>query len=80
MTVAYPPTERQVAYVRAIQRRLSIPNALLDNHCIVRYGDPFEALDRTRVSDLIEELAAWESKPPDMRRAQGQTDLPGMPT
>lgn len=78
MDTPLPPTEKQVNYVRALQRSLHIPDSLLDNHCVSRFGHPFVAADRGEVSALIDELARWTEKPAEMRRAQGQQDLPGM--
>ena len=60
-----------------MQRRLRLPDALLDNHCVQRFGAPFARLGRGDVSALIDELKAWVDVPADLRRAQGQRGLPG---
>jgi hypothetical protein len=72
-----PPTDAQTKYVRSIQKRLHLPDALLDNHCVTRFRLPFAQLDRSQVSALLDEMIAWEVLPADMARAMGQQDLPG---
>jgi hypothetical protein len=74
---ALPPTEKQVAYLRALQRKLRLPNRLLDQHCEASFGAPFAGIDRAQASKLIDELAGWEERPAEMSRAMGQVDLPG---
>ncbi len=71
------PTTLQVDYVRSLQRRLRLPDRLLDKHCVTRFDSPFSALTRAQVSSLLDELIGWQDIPADMRRAQGQQDLPG---
>lgn len=71
-----PPTEKQTDYVRALQRRLRLPDRMLDDHCVKKHRKPFARLDRSEVSALIDELIAWESLPADMQRSMGQLDLP----
>lgn len=70
-------TEAQVDYVRSIQRRLRLPNRLLDAHCEGRFGAAFAGLDRAQASALIDEMKGWEALPAGLRRAMGQRDLPG---
>jgi hypothetical protein len=77
-SIANPPTTKQDDHVRALQRKLRLPNALLDNHCIARFGAAYAALDRRTVSELIDEMIGWESLPADLARAKGQADLPGI--
>jgi hypothetical protein len=70
-----PPSEKQLAYVESIQKRLHLPDALLDNHCQQRFRKPFRALSRSECSDLLDEMIGWESLPADFQRAKGQRDL-----
>jgi hypothetical protein len=74
----YKPTQPQIDYVRAIQRRLHLTNALLDNHCVSRFGRPFADLDKRRVKELLDEMTRWEQIPAEVRRQSGQADLPGI--
>jgi hypothetical protein len=75
---ANPATEKQDRFVRALQHRLHLPDALLDNHCLRRFRVPYLACDRRQVSELIDEMRSWEDLPVDLMRAKGQQDLPGM--
>ncbi len=70
------PTTRQREYVRALQRQLHLPDRLLDQHCERTFRAPFRDLDRRQVSQLIDELKGWTALPAELRRAQGQLDLP----
>lgn len=76
-SLSNPPTTKQDDYVRGLQRKLRLPNALLDNHCIARFGACYAALDRASVSALIDEMTGWEAIPADLQRVNGQTDVPG---
>jgi hypothetical protein len=73
-----PPTENQVSYVRGIQRRLHLPDRMLDDYCTTRFQAPFAQLDRAQVSALLDEMIAWQELPASMARAAGQRDLPGL--
>lgn len=70
-----PPTDAQTRYVRGIQKRLHLPDALLDNHCQTRFRQPFAQLDRAQVSALLDEMVSWEALPAEFQRAKGQLDL-----
>lgn len=70
-----PPTEKQVDYIRALQRRLHLPDRMLNDHCVKKYRKPFARLNRSEASALIDDLAAWNELPADMQRAMGQMDL-----
>lgn len=69
------PTEPQITYVRSLQRRLHLPDPLLDDHCLRRFNARFAHLDRQQVSDLLDEMIGWETLPAAMQRALGQLDL-----
>ena len=71
----WPPSEKQTNYVRVLQKRLHLPDALLDTHCIGKYGAAFDGLDKSRVSDLIDEMLGWEAIPAGLQRERGQLDL-----
>lgn len=73
-------TQPQLDYVRNLQRRLHLTNALLDAHCVARFGAAFVALDRAQCSALIDEMKDWESLPVELQREAGQADLPGFGT
>lgn len=73
-TVTTPQTE----YVRALQRRLRLPDRMLDDWCVQRFGVPFAGIDRRQASALIDELKEWQALPAELMRAQGQLDLMGM--
>lgn len=72
-----PVTEKQVDYIRSLQRQHHLPKALLDNHCITRFKRPFAQIDRAQASVLIDEMIGWADLPADLMRAKGQADLPG---
>jgi hypothetical protein len=71
------PTEKQVAYVRALQKDMHLPKRMLGDHCARRFGCPFAGLDRRQCSDLIDELKRWTELPVEMRLAMGERRLPG---
>jgi hypothetical protein len=75
MNDAYAPTDKQIAYVRGIQRKLSLPNRMLDGHCEQKWGCPFDELDRGLVSRLIDEMLGWHAIPAQLQREMGQLDL-----
>jgi hypothetical protein len=70
-----PPTEKQIAYVRALQHHLRLPDRMLDDHAVKTFGAPFAGLSRGQVSTLIDTLVGWEGIPADLQRAAGQMDL-----
>jgi hypothetical protein len=72
-----PPTDRQIDYARAIQRKLHMPDRMLDHHCRGKFGKPFAGLDRAEMSRLIDQIAPWVEMPSEMLIAMGQQDLPG---
>jgi hypothetical protein len=69
------PTDAQLDYVKAIQRRLHLPDRMLNDHCIIRFECEFDGLNRSQVSALLDELIAWDELPADYQRAKGQMDL-----
>lgn len=71
------PTQAQVDYVRSLQKKLRLPNTLLDGHCIRKYDGPFASLDIRQVTLLLNEMIGWKAIPADLQREQGQRDLPG---
>lgn len=71
------PTDRQVGFVRVLQRKLHLPDTLLDNHTIATYGAPFAAITVAQCSELIDTLLAWEQVPAELQRLTGQLDLFG---
>ena len=73
----WPPSEKQIAYVKVLQNRLHLPDKLLDNHCVATFGHPFKDLDKSRVSDLIDQMVGWEAIPAGLQRSRGQLDLFG---
>jgi hypothetical protein len=75
-----PATDAQISYVRGIQKRLHLPDTLLDKHCVTRFKAPFEQLDRGQVSELLNDMVAWQELPAEFQRAKGQQDLPGFGT
>lgn len=77
MTDRSTPSADQLSYVAGIQRRLHLPDALLDNHCVGRFGRPLAELTRREVSELLDEMTTWEQLPAALQRAKGQQDLPG---
>lgn len=72
------PSEAQLNYIKALQRRLHLPDRMLSDHCVTRFGKTFDRLNRTQTSLLLDEMISWEQLPADMQRAKGQQDLPGM--
>lgn len=72
-----PPTDAQITYVHDMQKRLHLPDRVLDGHATQRFGVPVEMLDRMQTSQLLDELIGWEDLPADLQRAKGQIDLPG---
>lgn len=74
-TFTVVPSEPQLRYVKALCRRLNVPEHLLDNHCVQRFGKPFNKITMSECSLLIDELKDWTALPADMQRAMGQQDL-----
>lgn len=75
MTSTFGPTDKQIAYVRGMQRRLHLTNALLDNHCQQQWAAPFAELPKDLVSRLIDEMVQWDRIPAQLLREAGQTDM-----
>jgi hypothetical protein len=71
-------TPAQTDYVRALQRKLRLPNRMLDDHRARRFGGPFAELDRRQASALLDELVTWEALPAEMQITLGQQALPGL--
>lgn len=71
------PTEKQLNYVESIRAKLSLPKRMVDDHCQTTFRRPFAALDRRQVSELLDAMIGWEADEAALRRAQGQTELPG---
>lgn len=69
------PTDKQIAYIRVLQKKLRLTDAMLDLHCRNRFHVPFAACSRERVSALIDQLSNWEAVPADLQRAFGQLDM-----
>ena len=80
ITTTYLPSPEQIAYVRGLQKRLHLPNGILDKHCVARFCKPFDALDRRETSQLLDEMIGWKALPADLVRAKGQLDLFRMET
>lgn len=72
-----PSTPAQLDYVRGLQRRLRLPDRMLDEHCRGRFRKPLAELSRREMSDLLDEMIGWEALPANLQRAMGQRDLPG---
>lgn len=75
MTDHSTPSADQLSYVAGIQRRLHLPDALLDNYCVGRFGRRLAELTRREVSELLDEMVQWEQLPAALQRAKGQLDL-----
>lgn len=73
----YPPSPEQLGFVEILRKRHHIPPKLLDNHCVQRFNDELAKLSGRQVSQLIDEMKAWEMPPAEMQRALGQLDLFG---
>jgi hypothetical protein len=74
----YPPSPEQVNFVRLMQKKLRIPNKLLDNLCVDRFNDEFAKLSGRQCSQLFDEMKTWKAATADMLREMGQIDLPGL--
>lgn len=72
------PTEKQIDFVRALQRQLHFPDTLLDRHCAEEFGRSFAGINKSQMSVLIDELLTWKTVPAHLQRLRGQQDLPGM--
>lgn len=72
------PTQKQRDYVEGIRKRLHLSRPLLENHCVTRFGRGLNALDRTQMSDLLDEMTRWESIPGLLLVEAGQRELPGL--
>lgn len=54
MSIAPSPDQR--AYVEDLQRKLRIPDPILDRICCDRFGTPFATIDRRSCSRLLNEM------------------------
>lgn len=72
------PTEKQREYVEAIRRRLHLSRSLLDGHCHKRFRRDLADLDRSQLSDLLDEMTRWETIPGILLVEAGQRELPGV--
>lgn len=70
-------TRDQVSYLRTLHQRHHVPDTTFDAWVADRFGCRLHELHRTDASRLIDEVKAWTSVPPDIRRAMGQLDLFG---
>lgn len=70
-----PPSALQAEYVRGLQRRLKLSHALLDSHCVAKFGCHFRELDKRQCSALIDEMVKWKAIPVELQREAGQIDL-----
>jgi hypothetical protein len=59
------PTPDQLSYVAGLQKKLHLPDALLNRVCQDRFGRLFAELDRRQVSKLLEEMVTWSSYRPN---------------
>jgi hypothetical protein len=71
------PTPDQLAYVAGLQKRLHLPDHVLDGHGRRQFRRPFAELSRREVSWLLDEMTEWEQLPAELMRAKGQINLPG---
>ena len=69
------PTTRQREYVVALQRKLHLSDAALDMHSRRTFDAPYAELERGQVTQLINQLLAWERVPAELQRAMGPQDL-----
>lgn len=72
------PSERQIKYLDGLRARLNLPKRTLSDHCVKRFGVPYDRIDRRQAIDLIDELLGWREAPAELRREMGQVDLPGL--
>lgn len=70
-----PMTKPQVDYVKALQAKVRMPDAVLDQHCQTRYGATFSGISRHQASSLIGEMAEWKTLPATLQKAMGQLDM-----
>jgi hypothetical protein len=77
MSDSRPISNGQLNYARDLARRLHLPERMLDDHCVQRFGKPLIALSITDGRDLLHEMLTWKDLPAQMQRAKGQQDLPG---
>lgn len=71
------PTDRQIAYVRGMQKRLRLSDRLLDAHCQEALGSPFARLTRYQMCSLIDEMTSWSAIPAELMREARQMELFG---
>lgn len=77
MSDSRPISAAQLDYARGIAKRLHLPERMLDDHCVRRFGRDLELLSITDGRQLIDEMLSWEQLPVEFARAKGQRDLPG---
>lgn len=77
MNTNRPITEPQMLYLRAMQRKLKLPDRMIDDLCVQRFKRRFAELDIRQASALIEEMKEWQAIPAQLQREMGQVDLPG---
>lgn len=71
-------TDPQLEFVRSLQKRLHLPNSLLDSHCIARFKKPFAEVDIRECSALLDEMKSWVAIPAELQREAGQLDMFGV--
>lgn len=74
---ARPITEPQQDYVRALCKKLSLPERLLDDHTIKTFGKRWRQLTVSEGRQLLDEMIGWQRLPVEFERAKGQTTMPG---
>lgn len=72
-----PKSQPQIDFVRSLQRRLHLPDDVLNQHCQRIYGAQFDQLDRPQTTQLLTAMASWGQLPAELMRAKGQLDLMG---
>lgn len=72
-----PISEPQLTYVRNLARKLSLPERMVSDHCVARFGVELRQLSKSDASKLLDEMLSWQDVPAELKRAQGQADLPG---
>lgn len=65
------PTEKQTTYARSLQRRLHLPDRMLDDHCASRFGAAFRHLNRAQVSTLLDDLKDMYRATTDLTASRG---------
>ena len=73
-----PPTEPQREFMAILQKRLSIPDDVLDRYCRKTFGCPLVRLRVGQASELLDAMQEWKVAPAEIQRMKGQVDLPGL--